>query len=65
MFKDYKESFEKTRIAGSSASAALDEVKKIPTLRPVKLIGIDQSLQLQVSFQQHKTVSTFLFYYKD
>ena len=29
MFKDYKESFEKTRIAGSIAAGALDEVAKI------------------------------------
>ncbi len=29
MTENYKESFEKTRIAGSIASGALDEVKKI------------------------------------
>ena len=29
MNRDYKESFEKTRIAGSVAAGALDEVKKI------------------------------------
>ena len=59
MSEDYKEAFEKTKIAGSIASGALDEVSKI--IKPG--ISTDQIDKICYEFiNDHKAYSAPLFY---
>ena len=46
MIENYKEAFEKTRLAGTIASGALDEVAKIvkPELKLMRLISFVTSI---------------------